>query len=169
MSNSPTVVGEATDHVVRYLFDAPFVSDVEAGRKRRTIRRSDKGARPGMRIELLTADEPDRRRLLGTGVLVSVTPVRIERGRAEQAQVVIGTPGGAQSRLAGAAVELFAAEDGFASAAAMVEWFDRRYGMPFIGFLHEWGPRAIHGSSGVLGSSVHAARPVALSGDTGGP
>lgn len=164
MSNSPTVVGEATDNVVRYLFDAPFVSDVEAGRKRRTIRRSDKGARPGVRIELLTSDGLDQRRLLGTGVLVSVTPVRIERGGAGHIQVEIGTSGGAQSRLTGAAVELFAAEDGFASATDMVAWFDRRYGVPFTGFLHEWEPRALDGSGGAFGSSVHAARPVALSG-----
>jgi len=169
VSKATTEGGGTADNVVRYLFDAAFVADVEAGRKRRTIRRSDKGARPGMRIELLTSDESDRRRLLGTGVLVSVTPVRIERGGAGHIQVEIGTPGGAQSRLTGAAVELFAAEDGFASATDMVAWFDRRYGVPFTGFLHEWEPRAFHGSSGALGSSVHAARPVALSGDTGGP
>jgi len=121
VTKAPTAVVGTGNNVVRYLFDAPFMVDVEAGRKRRTIRGSDKGARPGMTIELLTSDEPDQRRLIGTGDLVSVTPVRIDRRSAGDVQVEIGTPGGAQSRLTGAAVELFAAEDGFASAAAMVE------------------------------------------------
>lgn len=123
---------------VRYGFDAQFADDVRLGRKRRTLRRSDKGARPGMSIELYRDDGSAQGPTLATGVLSRVEPAFLGHDATGQPVALIGGHSDSAARLAGAALDAFAQEDGFADAEQMLAWFRGRYGLPFQGFLHAW-------------------------------
>ncbi len=140
---------------MRYGFDAQFANDVRLGRKRRTLRRSDKGARPGMAIELYRDDGSAQGPTLATGVLLQVDPVFLGHDAIGQPIALIGGPSDSAARLAGAALDAFAQEDGFADAGQMLAWFRGRYGLPFQGFLHAWTLSPSEGSVSALAAHVN--------------
>lgn len=139
---------------MRYGFDAQFANDVRLGRKRRTLRRSDKGARPGMAIELYRDDGSAQGPTLATGVLLQVDPVFLGHDAFGQPVALIGGPSDSAARLAGASLDAFAQEDGFADASQMLDWFRGRYGLPFEGVLHAWTLSTPGGSVSALATHV---------------
>jgi len=143
-----------SEEPVRYGFDAQFADDVRRGRKRRTLRRSDKGARPGLAVELYREDGSAQGPTLATGVLLQVDPVFLGHDAFGQPIAVIGGPSDSAARLAGAALDAFAQEDGFADAEQMLAWFRGRYGLPFEGFLHAWTLSPPQGSVSALTTHV---------------
>lgn len=116
-------------------FQARFAQAVESGEKLQTIRRTRR-ANVGDDLRLYTGQRTRACRLLGIGRVTAVAGVSIDvSGMYIEGQ-----------RLDAIDAYAVARQDGFASWAAMRDWFAETYGeLPFNGWLHQWtlvkGPR----------------------------
>ncbi len=126
-----------------FKFERRFVPDVEANRKRCTIRADRKRdkispAKPGDRATFshwagrAYASKSVR---IGHSVLKNVLPISIEKwdGRAEG--IMIKVDG---CELIGNEARQLAIDDGFESLQAMADFFMKR--LPFTGRFYEWEP-----------------------------
>jgi len=124
-----------------YNFQERFAGAVESGQKLQTIRKTDKGARPGSKAYLYTGQRTVHCRLLGMGTVTDVFPVHLGRfvefGYMPFAEVA-DINGGKYRMITGASLDAFARDDGFQSTEEMFYWFQKQHGLPFYGFLHKW-------------------------------
>ena len=115
-------------------FSAEFADRVQSGEKQQTIRRLRKRPiKAGDTLILYTGQRTKACRKLGEGVCNRVINVTIGRkiltwGRQPKLRV----KGGLVTSTA------LAQADGFESYAAMADWFDNRYGLPFEGVVIQW-------------------------------
>ena len=116
-----------------YNFMERFAPLVESGEKRQTIRKTDKGAKPGDIAYLYTGQRTKQCRKLGEGTITSVRPIQLLKTDLRIPYAILGT-----RELFWDALSELARADGFAYGQEMVSWFEQRYGLPFCGFLHEW-------------------------------
>lgn len=121
-----------------YNFSLQFAGLVERGEKQQTIRRSTKDAKPGDVAQLFTGQGTSAFRKIGTGLITKLVPIEIGRHANREPYACITETGEIQAILLQDALNSFAKEDGFANGEEMVAWFDAKYGLPFIGFLHLW-------------------------------
>ena len=111
-------------------FKRPFAADVKSGKKRQTIRAWRKRPfRIGDTLYLYVDQRSPERRLLG----VSVCRMAISFSILE-----LGTLWLDDCDVLPDAAEAIAQNDGFGSAAEMVEWFRSEHGLPFDGQLIMW-------------------------------
>lgn len=116
-------------------FDREFLCPLDAGEKCRTIRKEADVA-PGDPVLLLAGDEEVR----------DVTCTRVRPVEISHIEVILDGrhlfAGDAPAFAGGVDPEHydgdFARADGFNSFTDMVEYFDKRYGLPFTGHLIEW-------------------------------
>lgn len=121
-----------------YNFNARFADLVETGTKCQTIRRTDRGAKRGATAYLYTGQRTKHCRNLGRGTITDVFKIEIGRnGCGEPYAEIIGYVG-TRTHLVHGDLDSFAHADGFTDKEAMIEWFDRLYGLPFNGYLHLW-------------------------------
>lgn len=116
--------------MVAFNFKAEFAPDVESGEKRQTIRKTQR-CKPGDPVQLYTGQRTKQCRKLGDGVCTDAYMVVISETGVSSKNLVITS----RKRRA-----VFAAADGFKSWAAMLGFFEKQYGLPFVGFLHKWRP-----------------------------
>ena len=117
-------------------FQAKFAPLVESGEKRQTIRKLRKDGRdpkPGDRLYLYTGMRTKACRKLGEVKCKKVYPIKLyvrsRYGPLGRVVSMIGSPCG---------VTRLARLDGFKSAAAMFDWFEKTHGLPFEGLLIRW-------------------------------
>jgi len=120
-----------------YNFMERFAPLVESGEKRQTIRQTDKGAKPGDTAYLYTGQHTKQCRKLGEGLILSVLPIEIARLSLGEPYAAIGVMP-STTYLAGERLDYFSKADGFSGGEEMVAWFEKQYGLPFFGYLHEW-------------------------------
>ena len=124
--------------MVAYNFQSRWADDVAEGRKRGTIRANGKRrhAQMGEALQLYTGQRTRYCRKLVTPdpICLNSIPVRMERGLSERRIVVIY----AGWELTREALEAMAREDGFATAADMLDWFEATHGLPFEGRHITW-------------------------------
>lgn len=120
-----------------YNFKAQFAELVERGEKRQTIRASRRNAMPGDRAFLYTGMRTKACRLLRVAPLTRVTAVEIGRNGCGEPYVLLLDPKG-HVCLTHSDLERFACADGFASTADFMAFFEGA-GLPFKGYLFEWG------------------------------
>ena len=111
------------------LFQPRFAALVVAGTKRQTVRPTRRykliiGEAISLRVWTGKPYRSPQKELLPTTIR-AVSPVYISRGG-----VFIGKSAGDG--------EAFARADGFASFAALCDWFDATHGLPFTGIVIEW-------------------------------
>jgi len=114
-------------------FNERFAKDIQSGQKAMTIRKVRK--RPilhGDRLFLWTGQRTKHARKLAETTCTAVRDIEIN-----EHDVRVNA-----RRLTLADVETIARDDGFTSIADFVEWFDKRYGLPFKGVLIRWGCRS---------------------------
>lgn len=132
----------ATFVMPAYNFQPQFAALVESGQKRQTIRQTDKGAKPGATAYLYTGMRTKGCRKLGEGTITDVLPIQIGRNGCGEPYATIVGPDGVSRWVVHDDLAALAAADGFSNAAEMTQWFDRQYGLPFAGYLHQWELRA---------------------------
>lgn len=120
-----------------YNFMARFAPLVESGEKRQTIRQTDKGAKPGDTAYLYTGQRTKQCRKLGEGLILSVLPIEIGKHACGEPYATV-TDGMKLMHIVHEDFYGLAIADGFANGEEMVAWFEARYGLPFLGYLHEW-------------------------------
>ena len=120
-----------------YNFKKQFAEMVESGQKRQTIRKTDKGAKVGDTAYLYYGQRTKQCRKLGEGTITAVWPIDILLNSLGSPTVVITCPD--MTRFyTGDNLDTFAKADGFQTGEEMVSWFEKQYGLPFNGFLHQW-------------------------------
>lgn len=124
-------------------FQSRFAGDVEAGRKRQSIRATLR-FKVGDAAHLFTAMRTKQCRRLGEGVVTEVLPFSLDRrllhnkyGTRIDVEVTLDG-----LRLSAAEVYALALADGFSTAVQMAEWFLAQHGLPFAGWLIRWQPTA---------------------------
>lgn len=117
-----------------YNFQGQFADDVASGRKRQTIRATDRHAKPGMTAYLYTGLRTKNCRKLGMSTLVKIVSVEIGRHACGEPYAYV-----ANSHLTHDSLDEFSKSDGFESGEEMAEWFSKQYSLPFNGFVHMWG------------------------------
>lgn len=117
-----------------YNFKSRFAAMVESGKKRQTIRSTDRGAKPGQLAYLYTGMRTKSCRKLAVGTLTKLTQIEIGRNGCGEPYAVLVH----DQFLAHKDIDLFARDDGFQSGEEMVSFFEEEYGLPFKGFLHVW-------------------------------
>jgi len=117
--------------MVAYNFQTQFAPDVEAGRKRQTIRSDGKRrhAQPGEMVQLYTGMRTKACRQLGTGVCTASDGCEIREDA-----VLVGD-------IAPRDLDGFARADGFRDFDHMKQWFRDTHGLPFTGRLIAWEPQ----------------------------
>ena len=99
-------------------FAPEFAEDVEAGRKRQTVRKNRKRPiSPGDILKLYTGMRTKHCRVLREAECTAVEQIAIGPGTVKINDTVLGPK----------ATESFAKRDGFFDAKAMFAWFARRY------------------------------------------
>lgn len=133
-----------------YNFQSRFAPLVESGQKRQTIRQTAKGATRGATAYLYTGQRTANCRKLGEGTITDVLPIEIGRHACSEPYASITERDGKQTHLAHEHMDSLARDDGFANGEEMAEWFAAQYGLPFIGYLHQWVPsnRQVEGAAG---------------------
>lgn len=120
-----------------YNFQKQFAGEIEAGRKRSTIRARRKNGyvpTPGERIKLYTGMRTKGCRLLRSVKVLRVTPVTItESNNPFVPKIIIDGAPLPHDRAYG-----IVRKDGFESFQAFKEFFEDQYGLPFNGYLIEW-------------------------------
>lgn len=119
--------------MVAFSFTPEMAHKVESGEKNQTIRRKQRG-KVGDRCQLYTGQRtPECRKLRHDDpplVAVTYCAIRPEYLTLGDASLHPGD------------LDEFARMDGFKDYAAMVAWFDAKYGSRmFIGYLHRWAPK----------------------------
>lgn len=109
-------------------FSRVFAPAVRRGDKRRTIRRSRKGD-VGGKLQLYTGMRTKSCRKLGDAICTAITRVTIAKNH-----LLLG----AEKITASRQLNAFARKDGHPDWTSLAAWFDKRYGLPFKGYLHEW-------------------------------
>lgn len=122
--------------MVAYNFQARFARDVEAGRKRQTMRALGRRrhAEPGDVLQLYTGQRTKQCRLLGTATCRSITPIRMKwliGSQTKEFRVILGDLALTPEQKA-----QLAKRDGFASWAEFVEFFGKE--SSFEGVLIKW-------------------------------
>ena len=117
-----------------YSFQAQFAPLVESGEKRQTIRAIGKRrhAHPGERLQLYTG-----MRTKACRKLVTPDPVCTFAGSVYICHG-IGSPAVTVEDKGEVSPDAFARADGFADFDAMLEWFEKTHGLPFVGVLIRW-------------------------------
>jgi len=109
-------------------FQAQFASDIRAGRKTQTIRKTER-CKTGDELQLYTGQRTKDCALIGTAVCAICEPITI-------ADDYIGV---GYFRLPSGDAEHIAKIDGFKSVSEMRDWFRERYGsLPFGGYRIMW-------------------------------
>ncbi|CAA2140495.1 hypothetical protein [Hyphomicrobium sp. ghe19] len=108
-------------------FQAQFVFDIRAGVKTQTIRQTAR-CKSGDELQLYTGQRTKACELIGTATCAICEPITI----ADDFLAV------RHWRLPAGDAEHIAKIDGFASLAAMRDWFRERYGLPFTGHRIMW-------------------------------
>jgi hypothetical protein len=121
-----------------YNFMARFATLVESGEKRQTIRQTDKGAKPGDTAYLYTGQRTKQCRKLGEGRITAVLEILISRFDDGIFFARVMQINETQVWLVGKELDSLAIADGFSGGEEMVAWFEKQYGLPFFGYLHEW-------------------------------
>lgn len=118
--------------MVAYNFQAQFAPDVEAGRKRQTIRSEGKRrhAQIGDTVQLYTGMRTKGCRQIGTGICTTSTYCAIRED---------GITLGNHPKVN---IEEFARADGFRDFDHMKQWFRDTHGLPFTGRLIAWEPKS---------------------------
>lgn len=117
-------------------FHKRFAEDVQAGRKRQTVRPGRKRPiRPGDRLVLYTGMRTKQCRRLNEAVCRSVEPVQIS---VNGTHVVPGEVRLSGRPLPAAELDEFIAADGFDSQLEFFDWFERHYGPSFYGVVIRW-------------------------------
>jgi len=112
-------------------FSAEFADRVQSGEKQQTIRRLRKRPiKAGDTLILYTGQRTKACRKLGEAACDRVFPVVIGRKS-------MGWRGYSLNPYSMTA-NFLAQNDGFESYAAMADWFDNRYGLPFEGVVIQW-------------------------------
>jgi hypothetical protein len=117
-------------------FQQQFAADVEAGRKRQSIR-LNRRFRVGDTVHLFTGMRTKQCRRLGSGIVTEVLPLTISRADAVPALVVSVDC----CELSPSAAHALATADGFSGLCAMERWFTSNHGLPFDGWLIRWQPK----------------------------
>ena len=117
--------------MVAYNFQPEFVSMIRAGVKVSTIRPIGKRihAKAGDELQLYTGQRTDSCELILRTVCAASWPLTIEADRIVRAGQVMTNP---------AYFETLAAMEGFETFGNLQAWFDRRYGLPFVGHQVRW-------------------------------
>ncbi|MGO7686224.1 hypothetical protein ACC696_16390 [Rhizobium ruizarguesonis] len=116
--------------MVAFNFAAEFAGPVECREKRQTIRQTRR-AKVGDSIQLYTGQRtPECRKLTADDpVCTRVTYIAIRASG-----ITLGNVEGLPRNR-----DEFARLDGFEDYAAMLHWFQQRYGAgEFVGYLHQW-------------------------------
>ncbi len=116
--------------MVAFNFSPEFAAKVTSGEKRQTIRQKKRG-QVGDRVQLYTGQRTKKCRKLvdPDPILELINYVAIRPGYLTLGNTALH-PGNADD---------FARADGFKDYAAMVAWFEKKYGSPyFVGFIHRW-------------------------------
>lgn len=116
-----------------YSFKERFANMVEHGYKNQTIRSGRKHAVVGATAYLYTGMRTKACRKLGEGTLIAVLPVEIGRHACGEPYAVLN-----EAHLTHAPLDAFARADGFDDREEMTAWFEKQYGLPFVGYLHKW-------------------------------
>jgi len=127
--------------MVAYNFSADMAPLVESGQKRQTIRRTRKRqTRVGDLLQLYTGMRTAGCVLLSHALCISVTPIEI-REHNRHLVVILGG-----NRLPGSLLDRFVRADGFQRRMDMRDFFQARYGLPFVGEVIEWARvvRTVH-------------------------
>jgi hypothetical protein len=124
-------------------FKPEFVTAIDAGEKRRTIRRVRKAGNPepGQPLQLYTGMRTKDCEKIRDAVCTRVRPVKIDCMGVvlDGLRLIAGSePGYLGSGDPEAYDGDFARADGFDSFQDMAEFFDKQYGLPFEGQLIEW-------------------------------
>ena len=115
-------------------FNSRFADDVEAGRKRRTIR--GRYIKPGEPLYFFTGQRTKTCRRLGEAVCRTCEPVMIGRDARLASGYWVKLNG---MMLTSQEADRFAAVDGFESMADMVAFLSkRRGGLPMSGWVTTW-------------------------------
>lgn len=128
--------------MVAFNFKAKFADDVEAGRKRQTIRLK-KRAVPGDALQLYTGMRTKKCRKLRDEICASVrritirVPVTPEESEVDKTVIWAVIRVDAELLTFEESTEL-AWDDGFDSVDSFIEFFRDQYGLPFHGFLITW-------------------------------
>jgi hypothetical protein len=135
-----------------YNFKSQFAPLVESGKKRQTIRQSEKGARRGATAYLYTGQRTAQCRKLGEGTITDVMPIEIGRNGCGEPYACLGDYPH-EITLVHDDLAKLAQADGFANGEEMAEWFAAQYGLPFTGYLHQWVPSNVELTGGALAPS----------------
>lgn len=122
--------------MVAYNFKKRFANDVEAGRKRQTIRAGEPRCKVGDALQLYTGMRTKACRKLRDAVCAEVRTITIThedhtyRGHG----IILNrqrleTPADGRS---------LARADGFENVYQMCQWFDETHGLPFDGHVVNW-------------------------------
>lgn len=117
-------------------FQKRFAEKVESGEKRQTIRaRRKDGRNPqvGQTAYLYFGMRTKSCRKIGEGIITSVETIVIDRNGLLTDVVIGASPIDHYEK-----VNLSRA-DGFGCFQEMLEWFETTHGLPFYGFLINWG------------------------------
>ncbi len=120
-------------------FQSRFADDVEAGRKRQSIRAKCR-FKVGDTAHLFTGMRTKQCRRLGKGIVTDVLPVTISRVETARYSKPVVTVDGRE--LALSAAHMLAMDDGFTRLGEMEQWFAQQHGLPFAGWLIKWDPVA---------------------------
>jgi len=125
--------------VPAFSFKPYFADDVEAGRKRQTIRLERKDQKPpcklGDTLMLYTGLRTKACRRLGTGKCTLLKRIELHRGTPCQGNYIILLDG---IQITDVNATAIARADGFKDTSELFNWFNRQYGLPFRGWIIQW-------------------------------
>lgn len=101
-----------------------FVPLIESGKKTSTIRRSKRGA-VGRKMQLYTGQRTKDCRLIKEVLCTAIYPFSITEFRLVSCR---HPDAGYLWR-----------QEGFSNPTEFIDFFEENYGLPFNGYLHEWG------------------------------
>ena len=113
--------------MVAFNFQAQFAPDIRAGIKTQTIRKNAR-CKAGDTLQLYTGQRTRQCSLIGTATCAICEPITIAED-----YISVG-----YFRLPSGDAAHIAKIDGFASLAAMRDWFREKYGLPFSGYRVMW-------------------------------
>jgi hypothetical protein len=128
--------------MVALSFKSDFVTAIDAGEKRRTIRQVRKtgNPEPGKPLQLYTGMRTKACEKIKDAICTRVRPVEISATGVKLDGWILYC--GDAPATWGVDPEAFdgdfARADGFANFPEMAEFFEKRYGLPFVGQLIEW-------------------------------